>query len=229
VKYALVLLAGCGRIGFDAVPVDAPAPDLVAWYAFDGDPAGTAVDGTSHQLDGTCSPATTCPAAIAGVHGSAVMFDGVDDCFTVPDPGTLQLRTGFTVSLWVMAATVVDGTVISKPLAIGTGASFELVSRPAGLTFFGQDGASETFIMGPVLALDTWTHVAISWDGTTRRLFVDGSEDAEGASAAAWDSTPLQIGCDREDGSEDGFFPGAIDDVRIYGRALTGTEIAALP
>lgn len=228
-KYALVLLAGCGRIGFEVVPADAQASDLVAWYEFEDDPDGTVIDGTSHHLDGTCSPASTCPVATTGVHGTAVVFDGLDDCYTVPDPGALQLRAGFTVSLWVRVATVVDDTVISKPLAAGTGGSFELVSRPAGLTFFNQDGATEDSIMGPVLAPDTWTHVAMSWDGTTRRLYVDGDEAAESASTVSWDSTPLQLGCDRENGTMNGFFHGALDGVRLYGHALTASEVAALP
>jgi concanavalin A-like lectin/glucanase superfamily protein len=74
------------------------------------------------------------------------------------------------------------------------------------------------------LALDTWTHVAVTYDGTALRLFIN---DVEGGSIAAAGSLvastgPLSIGANAVWGEH---FRGLIDEVRVYNRALTATEI----
>ena len=70
-----------------------------------------------------------------------------------------------------------------------------------------------------------WHHVATSWDGTTRRLFLDGVEVASDTPAAPHDipdGRNLRLG--RSFGNE--YFQGAIDTVRIWGTAVTTTTLA---
>lgn len=79
------------------------------------------------------------------------------------------------------------------------------------------------------IPLDAWTHVAATYDGSVMRLFVNGvargsvpktgSLDAD-ESAAVW------IGANPNESY--GPFRGLIDDVRVYGRALTEDDVAAL-
>ncbi|HKY67249.1 MAG TPA: LamG domain-containing protein, partial [Acidimicrobiales bacterium] len=74
--------------------------------------------------------------------------------------------------------------------------------------------------------VDAWSYVALTDDGATLRLYVDGAEVASQARSGARDPTgePLWIG-----GNEpyDECFDGLIDDVRVYARALAGDEIRA--
>ena len=74
------------------------------------------------------------------------------------------------------------------------------------------------------LAVNTWTHLATTYDGTTLRLFVNGVQAGSWPSAARSrpPRVPLKIGGNAIWGE---WFQGEIDEVRIYNRALTATEI----
>src|SRR5262249_7177951 len=73
-----------------------------------------------------------------------------------------------------------------------------------------------------------WHHVAYTWDGTTNRLYIDGtaatstatSHDAGAVTYAFLGATGGALPAD--------FYSGALDEVRIYDRALAVSEIAAM-
>jgi hypothetical protein len=73
---------------------------------------------------------------------------------------------------------------------------------------------------------NTWTHLAVTYDGAIVRLFVNGTQvDSHPASGLlAVSSEPLEIGGSLVDA---GAFAGLIDDVRIYNTALTPAQIQA--
>ena len=75
-------------------------------------------------------------------------------------------------------------------------------------------------------ALNTWTHLAFTYDGATEKLYVNGvlvtSRAQTGAISAA--NGVLHIGGDSVWGEH---FQGLIDEVRVYNRALTAAEIVA--
>ena len=71
-----------------------------------------------------------------------------------------------------------------------------------------------------------WTHLAATYDGTTERLYANGTQVAQLAvsGAIATSASPLKIGGNAIWGE---WFNGLIDEVRVYNRALTPTEITA--
>jgi hypothetical protein len=245
---SVVILTSCGRWSFDVVDAagmdapgidaDAPGPDadaggiaaitgLVAWYAMDVDPsAGSVMDGSPNHLDGRCTVGT-CPGVVSGKIGMAYEFDGAKQHITVADDGRLQQTTGFTVMAWVRRSGG-NMTAVSKPLASGGGASWELALTDTDVRFYNTDGNVEDYIMGPPLPLDAWSHIAMSWDGAKKRLYLGGVETSSGTKSTIFDSTPLQIGADQEDGVTNGYFRGSLDEVRIYDHALTPGEIRQL-
>src|SRR5207244_8606602 len=80
-------------------------------------------------------------------------------------------------------------------------------------------------MVGPTgLGLNTWTHLAATFDGATVRLYVNGAEAVSQAQTAPLTPTPgtLQIGADSYTGEN---FAGRIDEVRIYNRALSAAEV----
>ena len=86
---------------------------------------------------------------------------------------------------------------------------------------------TDVVLYGPApLTVNTWTHLAATYDGTTMRLYVNGAQVASQAQtgAIATSTDPLQIGGDSIYGQ---YFQGAIDEVRIYNVALTAAEIQA--
>jgi hypothetical protein len=75
------------------------------------------------------------------------------------------------------------------------------------------------------ISTGTWYHVASTWDGTTRKLFVNGvlkRSDTPGANNATAANFHIGKTCCSE------FFNGLIDDVSIYTRALSAGEVAEL-
>ena len=74
------------------------------------------------------------------------------------------------------------------------------------------------------LPVNQWTHVAGTYDGTTLRLYVNGTQVSSQAKTGALqvNGLPLRIGGNTY-GSE--FFRGLIDNLRIYNRALSAAEI----
>ena len=75
------------------------------------------------------------------------------------------------------------------------------------------------------ISTGTWYHVASTWDGTTRKLFVNGvlkRSDTPGANNATAANFHIGKTCCSE------FFNGLIDDVAIYTRALSAEEVAEL-
>ena len=81
---------------------------------------------------------------------------------------------------------------------------------------------------GTPLALNTWTHVAMVHDGVKDIIYINGAPANEKNAAGALDKTkhPLGIGYDPIDNG--GFFDGSLDDVKLFNRALSAGEIAAL-
>ena len=80
---------------------------------------------------------------------------------------------------------------------------------------------------GPTASpVNAWTHVALTYDGATLRLYVNGTQVATPATTGAIQATdsPLWIGGNNPYGE---YFQGLIDEVRVYNRALTQADIQA--
>jgi hypothetical protein len=242
----LVVAAGCGRIGFDRfgpggaddggggsdstlIAPDALPTGLVAWFPLEALPAADLVGGGS----GTCV-APTCPAAISGPHGGAMHFDGSDDCLTIADYPVLH-QGAITIGVWEQADVAQDTADFSKRVDIAAGSydTWELGGGATNeLTLTTVHGpSSEQFATATdLLVPGVWQHIAFTWDGATARVYIDGSERAMQASASAltYDANNAYIGCDDNGGGPTRFFIGALDDLQIYDRALSATQIQDL-
>ena len=76
------------------------------------------------------------------------------------------------------------------------------------------------------LPLNTWTHLAMTYDGITLRLYQNGAQVGSRAltGSIVTSSLPLQIGGSALWGE---YFAGRIDEVKLYNRALTVAELQA--
>jgi hypothetical protein len=98
--------------------------------------------------------------------------------------------------------------------------------------FYGTQGASSfsgIYTSGETIATATWYHFALTWDGSTKALWLDGTSAGSGGfSGIVFDTNSLMFGADTLDGASSATFTGKLDDVRIYNRALSSSEIAVL-
>ena len=209
----------------------AAPPGLVAAYGFN-EASGLQVTDVSGQGNGgTISGATR---TTAGKFGGALSFNGTSAWVTVNDAASLDLTTGMTIEAWVKPSTLTGWRSVVTKEAPG-GLAYALysgnnASRPAGYLHINDDIAvSGTTAM----VANVWTHLAVTYDGTTVRLFVNGvqvrTQSAPGAAMTT--AGVLRIGGNSVWGE---YFKGLIDEVRIYNRALTVNEIqvdmtAAIP
>src|SRR6185503_13319193 len=194
---------------------------LVAAYAFNEGAGTTLTDISGNNNNGSIGGATW---STSGKFGNALVFDGTSTRVTVPNSASLQLTSGMTLEAWVFPTvtptnwrSVVDKNVDGYYLMASTSSG----NRPGvGGTW---TGGNQNTIGPSVLAVNTWTHLAATFDGATVRLFVNGVQVATQAQtgALATKTGTLQIGGD----SYGEYFAGRIDDVRIYNRALSPTEI----
>jgi Concanavalin A-like lectin/glucanases superfamily len=97
------------------------------------------------------------------------------------------------------------------------------LGEPAGSVF---TTSALTASGPPALGLSTWTHLAMTWDGSTVRLYVDGALVATRAAPGALLTSTglLRIGGNSLRGE---YFSGLIDDVRVYDRPLPADKIGA--
>jgi PKD repeat protein len=205
----------------------ASSSGLVAAYSFD-EGSGTSVNDTSGKgNNGTISGATW---TNSGRYGKALVFDGVNNWVTVNDAASLDLPTGMTLEAWVYPTALIGGTTNGWRTVIMKEQSNQLIyslnansdaNRPNSYVYTSSDlGVSGN----AQLPLNTWTHLASTYDGAVLRLYVNGSQvgsrSLSGSIRAS--SYPLRIGGNSVWGE---FFAGRIDEVRIYNRALSVAEI----
>jgi hypothetical protein len=201
-----------------------PFPGLVAAYSFDEGSGTTVFDASGNGNNGIIGGATW---TTSGKYGNALVFDGVSSLVTIPNSASLQLSAAMTLEAWVNPSEVSNiwQDVIYKANDIyyleGTSGNGSVPG--IGGTF----GASDVVLFGTAaLPVNTWTHLAATYDGTTMRLYVNGTQVSSQAQTGAIASStdPLQIGGDSLYGQ---FFQGTIDEVRIYNVALTAAQIQA--
>ena len=202
--------------------VPAPTAGLVAAYGFNAGSGSSVADSSAAGNTGSLSGATW---SAAGRYGSALSFDGVNDWVTTPDASSLDLTTAMTLEAWVRPSALGGWrTVMAKERTGGVVYGLyadQAGARPLGQVFIGSErNAAGT----AALPLNAWTHLAATYDGAVLRLYVNGvlagSISVSGAMAAS--TGVLRIGGNSIWGE---WFAGLIDEVRVYNRVLTASEI----
>jgi len=194
---------------------------------------GTSVsDKTLYDNDGTISGATWTTDARFGY---ALSFDGVNDAVVVPDAPELDGMSQLTLEAWInLAEDPTDWQAVvqkwapqGSPDNLYTYTMVVSASNNLYAHIFTDEG--DVLFTGSLpIPLNTWTHVATTYDGAVVRLYINGVQDpVTGNLTGTINSTDwdVNIGACLPYDSE--YFTGMIDDVRILTRALTPEEIAA--
>jgi len=218
-----------------------------------GDPSagesGGAVDESTDAGDESSSggePATACaPDELPTT--SALAFDGVDDHVTMGLAQELGLAT-FTLEAWVRrdaegeeTGTGVGGVHVVPILGKGRGENDDTIYNCNYILGFQggvlaadfedtASGANHPVVGTIAVPWGEWHHVAVSYDGTTWRLYVDGVLDVQAEAGATPRADSIQhfaLGTSMDSmGMPQGRFAGALDEVRVWSHARTDAEIA---
>ena len=158
-----------------------------------------------------------------GQLGGALQFDGVNGAVTKTSVAGLPTgNQAHTLAAWVkVTALPANRAWIALLGDAGVGAHHWLINRN-GTTQFGAWSSGQ---VAPVLGVGTWKHLAVTFDGTTLTGYLDGV--AIGSNAATFNLKGVSLNLARAQVGENAF-KGQVDDVRVYARALTASEVAAL-
>ena len=183
----------------------APPTGLVSRWLADGN-----ANDTENLNNGTLqNGATFAPGKI----GSAFSFDGRDDVVLIPHSSSLNLASSHTIAAWAFrTSTASIQHLVGKRVGCG------------GDKNFIQLAIAGDAIPSAALPLNTWNHVAITYNGSSASNYVNGVVVNTSVATLGNNTAPLLIGSSGTCAP----FAGLMDDVQIYNRALTQLEIQAI-
>jgi len=161
-------------------------------------------------------------------------FNGTNDYVECPASTGNDVQTALTLCAWIRPESFTDWAgILTK--GTNTGPYALQIWHDGAVRFaanFGPPGGgagSGNWNSNTKLVTNQWQHVAVTYDGTTVRFYINGVLDANQTAVAlrfGVVNEPLTIGADLPGGDE--YFKGSIRAARVYGRALTGSEIQAI-
>jgi MYXO-CTERM domain-containing protein len=207
----------------------APAGPVMYWKLDEASgaaatPADDAVGTNDGTHAGTPTPSTDRPT-LSFTNLQSLSFDGVDDQVTRASvTGIAAGATAHTIAMWIkVTALPANRAWIAQLGNEGTGSHHWLL-KADGTSQIGMWGGTQQF--PPLPADAAWRHVASTYNGTNLSVYVNGTEVGT-ATAAAFNLQGVPFSIAQVHNGEN-FFNGLIDDVRIYPRALTATEVQYL-
>jgi len=149
---------------------------------------------------------------------------------TIPGDDKLQPENQITVSAAINARIWKPSAIIVKAFQQGDNASYSLFYNDNRIFFYllSEDGEYVSVSTKPP-SLQTWHHIAATWDGYYLKLYIDASkvDECQFSGKISYDNRPVYIGSHDPDGDNIpgwGWY-GLIDDVAIFDRALDENEI----
>lgn len=220
-------------------PDTAPAPpvgaDIVAYWPLDEGIGMDVTDVSGNANHARLQPAGASVSWVAGQHGwAARLANGA--YFSAPSSPSLNSLADtnrITLSAWVRPVTLAGMTtqfVVSRQLGTSPYEVFGLGFDPTGAPFF-DIGFKRAQAPTPATP-GAWVHLAGTYDGIALRLYLDGTEvdSNEELVSLPSDVTPTLISGNQNDdaGTTKELFEGDVDEVRIYRRAFSAADVAAL-
>lgn len=202
---------------------------LVAYYPFNGNADDESGNGNNGTLIKHAS------ITVSGKAGNGVILDGVDDNINL---GTQVLNnpTAGSVSVWLKPT--VNGSSGTKfpwqnTTVLSKGALYMAleISSANEIRIYYLDPGYRTIDSNTPLAVNNWNYVTYTWNSSGSQIYINGVLDK--TSTLTWTNvsvehlnTPAKIGI--EQWGNNYFYTGFIDEVRIYNRTLSESEIKGL-
>lgn len=221
--------------GTESVSADKVSQGLGGYWKMDESQGNIIYDYSGANATGSAVNAiatTSCKV------GDCRVFNGTNAYITLPT-STLKLQyASMTISAWIYLTSYATGTlgptVISNTDTDGFALHINDGYPTVDLKLSG--GTVSQAIGSSRVPLSTWAHVAMTYDGSSVRTYVNGALQGTAAGSGyvkntANTNTCLFIGAEPSGCTAQGaefYFPGRLDDVRVYSRALSSSEITRI-
>jgi hypothetical protein len=213
-----------------------PPPNMVSWWPANGN--ANDIQGTNN---GTLQGGAT--ATAAGKVGQAFSFNGSTGYVALGNPATLKISGALSIDAWINpSAGPAPGQLTTVVTKWAQDRSLSATSDSYGLWIINSSGTLKLFsalhkatgveptLEGGVIPLNTWSHVAMTFDPSNEQylLYVNGAQVAAATSAGNNLATDRNISIGREESFIPRYFSGLIDEVEIFTRALSAAEIQGI-
>jgi hypothetical protein len=207
----------------------APGLGLVGYLSFD-DATGT----QATDFSGTNNKGTLFNMEVtdwqSGRRGYALNFDGADEYVSAPASQFTTGTSARSIAGWINPSSAASTRVpfAYGDCASGDGKAFGVYLSTTDVLNFWGCGAAD-FSTGVTVSENTWSHVAVTYDGTDVRVYLNGAQVGSTTARTLGSSTSFwQIGGASLLDAGNYYFPGSIDEVRVYSRALSAAEVATI-
>jgi len=213
-----LFLASMLTVTFTIAPTAGSENGLVGYWKFDEGSGPTASDSSGYNNYGTVYGATWTDGKV----GKALSFDGINDYVRIPDSDSLDITEDLTIAAWVKTSQTGRPSDIFcnlRQVSPHDGYALEITST-GNVRFYSQE---KDLVSKGKINTGTWKYVVVVLSGTTATIYIDGAFDNSGTvnvpnandldQTIAASYTPYY------------FFNGVIDEVRVYNRALSQSEI----
>jgi hypothetical protein len=236
--------AGDAKSDADAGPSCDLDAGLVGYWPFDEGTGTTTADRSGKGSPGTLMNSPVWSTSVPPTpypNARSLSFDGVQSFVTMGNPMVLRFSGPLSITAWFKTSATLGNyaTLVSKWWSGGTEAAYTILWTNGGGPLFEIGNAALAGIGAGAATPYTdgnWHFVAGTWGGATITLYIDGKAVNSTTTDASFDplddiTDPFDVATDNRyapNGGGNRFFPGFVDDVRAYSRALSAEEVGQL-
>ena len=212
-------------------PATPPVVSPVGHWKLDEGNGVTVADASGNGLAGAL---VNRPVWTSGWLGGGLSLNGTNDYVQIPNPGPLSPQK-LTLSLWVNPSSFANANGSSLLANVGIrdgsdgyyGLAIDTTGRPVAMLSIGEGEGNTFSLKGSALTLGQWSHLAMTYDSATLKLYVDGVAAGHVSINRVRTTSPAPLMLGRR-GDAAHYFKGILDDVQLYSQALSAADIAAL-
>jgi prepilin-type N-terminal cleavage/methylation domain-containing protein len=216
------------RIGadeeFDANVYHGLGDKIVGWWNFAD--CATAADFSGNGNTGSLVGAPTFSSSDTPTNtGCSIVLDGSSQYVSIPSSPALTLTGPFTISAWIKPSSGPAGYDVIVGEEDGSNGYY--LSWHNSAILLGANRGNPEFSSSPITDFTKWHFVVGTFDGSTYKIYIDGKLNTSLSSAVAPRSSSDTIVGIGHDSVAD-YFPGKLDDVRIYASAITAYDTESM-
>ncbi len=203
---------------------------LLGYWTLDGASinwaSGIASDVSGQGKNGALLSMSTTTSPTSGKIGQGLLFDGINDRI-ITSTISVPASNTYTQSFWLKTTQVMTAANYWKPFSwgfarqavmYGAGVNHKIACINDGSYF---DGAISSTNVDDL----KWHHIVCVNNGNSITVYVDGVSESTNGSTLTTTAAQVWLGSEADSTLN---FPGILDDVRLYGRALSASEVAKL-